>query len=289
MPRAGPRAVGDVDRRRRRARRSVRLLATVEAEIVAARRHQFDARDPLPVGQPPASRDFSANGAAGFRRPARAPASPPDVRRRLSGLIGRAISRICSGVVPQQPPTADAPRSTKRLAYVGQVFGRAEVDAAVIDFLGHAGVGLHDQRQRVRRTARSTAPSSPSGPLPQFMPQATGGGSRRASGASIRSTGSPAADSPARPSRRRARRARRAAAAWPRRSAPGRPGGLRLEDDEIGPAFHQTRSTCSAIICLDARLVLRLRRASGPIEPATNTGRSGRVGHLAGPAGPRRR
>jgi hypothetical protein len=39
------------------------------------------------------------------------------VRRRLKGLIERAISRMCSGVVPQHPPTHEAPKFTNRLAY----------------------------------------------------------------------------------------------------------------------------------------------------------------------------
>ena len=44
-------------------------------------------------------------------------------------------------------------------------------------------------------TARSTAPSSPSGPEPQFSPQAIGMGQASGNGANIRSIGSPEADS----------------------------------------------------------------------------------------------
>ncbi len=75
----------------------------------------------------PASRDFSARAAGSFC--AAAVAAGADavtgslVRARLSGLTARTISRICSGVVPQQPPTADAPRSTYRLAYVARYSG----------------------------------------------------------------------------------------------------------------------------------------------------------------------
>ena len=82
-------------------------------EIVAAGRHQLDGGDPLPRGQPAAELGLcSAKAAGGFSGTGSCDFAAGTTRGRLSGLIARAISRMCSGVVPQQPPTAETPRAT---------------------------------------------------------------------------------------------------------------------------------------------------------------------------------
>ena len=66
------------------------LLSIGRRKVVAARRQQFDGGDPLAVGQPPASRDFSANG-GGRLRLRRSSAAVIDRLRpapAASGLIG---------------------------------------------------------------------------------------------------------------------------------------------------------------------------------------------------------
>ena len=57
-------------------------------------------------------------------------------------------------------------------------------------------LGCTTSGRAITRTARSTAPSRPSGPVPQFSPQAIGCGPSPGSGASRCSIGSPATDSP---------------------------------------------------------------------------------------------
>ena len=72
--------------------------------------------------------------------------------RRLRPATSRAIARMCSGVVPQQPPTIAAPGLDEGRGVFAQIVGRGEVDVAAVDDARIAGVGHHGQRARRRRS-----------------------------------------------------------------------------------------------------------------------------------------
>ena len=122
---------------------------------------------------------------------------------------------------------------------------------------------------RVWRTARSTAPSRPSGPRPQFRPHAAGAGA--ANGSSSRSTGSPTEDSPSSLTAKETMNgsvtpaAGMAAAAV---SASARGGSVSKMRQSTPPA-------ASAAICSASSSIrfapVRPGCESGPTEPATNT------------------
>ena len=194
---------------------------------------------------------------------------------RPSGLIARAISRMCSGVVPQQPPTPDTPRLDEPLGVFGQILGRAEVDPPVLDFLGDAGVGLDHQRQRGdadrpldgaragrRARCRSSCPRRPA------AAQSAG------SGASIRFDRLAGGRFALADEHEREHEGHvRAGGAWRRRSVPGRPGvGCVSKRMKSAPPSRRL-AACSTIIVLDRVSAARGGGGSGPIEPATSTGR----------------
>ena len=54
---------------------------------------------------------------------------------------------MCSGVVPQQPPTSRTPTSTKLPGVLGHVLRRAEINVASFHRARHAGVGLRRERR----------------------------------------------------------------------------------------------------------------------------------------------
>ena len=120
--RAGARAIGDVDRVDAALVQRFRLLDS-RLQVVAARRQQFDRRDPLTGGEPAPSRDFSASGAGSFGSTRAAVAAGVATFARTSGRTAVTTSRMCCGVVPQQPPTAEAPNATNRLAYSARYSG----------------------------------------------------------------------------------------------------------------------------------------------------------------------
>ena len=98
-----------------------------------------------------ASRDFSRAAPA----PARAAPRPPRRRayrsargardRRRRPLDRALIWRMCSGVVPQQPPTRRTPLAMKRRAYDAMYSGEHEIDVAAFDVARLAGVRLRRQ------------------------------------------------------------------------------------------------------------------------------------------------
>ena len=124
-PRAAARAVGnvdDVDAADLQLRAPARSSASAS---IAARRQQLDADDERARARARcASRDFSARGdrrrcAVGGSRPrGRVAAGARAARRRgASARTASLICRMCSGVVPQQPPTSRTPLLMKRRAY----------------------------------------------------------------------------------------------------------------------------------------------------------------------------
>ena len=60
------------------------------------------------------------------------------------------IAAMCSGVVPQQPPTIDAPASTKRNAYSAERLRRPGVDYRLLPDLRLAGVRLRRKLRGLR-------------------------------------------------------------------------------------------------------------------------------------------
>ena len=126
--------------------------------------------------------------------------------------------------------------------------------------LGMPALGCTTSGSAVSRTARSTAPSSPSGPMPQFMPQAIGcgraGGQRGQHPLDRLAGGRLALPDDA---RRKARTARRAAGAWRPRSAPA-PSRLGCVSKRMKSAPPSIR----AVDLFDDHLVDRaLRTAAG--------------------------
>ncbi len=122
-------------------------------------------------------------------------------------------------------------------------------------------------------TAASTALSSPSGPPPQFIPQATSEGVFSASGASIRWIGSPDADSHG--------------PATATDSTKGTSGNCRMADAHrssarrVGCVSNMMKSAPPSLRAAACWAIMPATASSccgcvgsGPIEPATNTGRS---------------
>ena len=93
---------------------------------------------------------------------------------------------ICSGVVPQQPPTAAPPDPRNGGRRSSGIQANRDKSAARRPPWASA-LGCTIKGSEVRRTARSTAPK-PVGPCPAVQSHATGGGMSPANGASIRST-----------------------------------------------------------------------------------------------------
>ena len=136
----------------------------------------------------------------------------------------------------------------------------------------------------VSRTACSTAPSSPSGPTPQFIPQAIGRAHSGGSGANIRSTDSPDAVSPVADDSERKHERDARQLPHRRRAAFHRPAiRLRLEEDEVGAPFDQSLRLLGNHL-FDGRFVLRLDRRR-PDRAGHVHRPPGGVGRLAGEPG----
>ncbi len=122
-------------------------------------------------------------------------------------------------------------------------------------------------------TAVSTALSKPSGPLPQFIPQATGAGSSPGKGASICWIGSPEADShcPTTASESTKGSAGNCRMAAAHRSTARRLGCVSKRMKSAPPSRRAV--ACRTIISATASSCWGCE-GNGPIEPATNTSRS---------------
>ncbi len=77
---------------------------------------------------------------------------------------------MCSGVVPQQPPTKRAPASTRRLAYSPVYSGDAMYILRSPTSRGSPAFGCAESGQEVTRAIRSIASSTPCGPTEQLSP-----------------------------------------------------------------------------------------------------------------------
>ena len=145
QPGAGPGAVRDVDGADAPLAQGFGLRHR-RSQIVAPRRQQFDAGNPLAAGQPGAELRFLGQRGRRLRLHA---------RRRRDGQDPRPLQRFdgqghLADVVGRGPAASAHRRDAQRhvtLGVAGQIFGRAEVNPPVFHFPGHAGVGLHHQRQ----------------------------------------------------------------------------------------------------------------------------------------------
>ena len=146
-----------------------------------ARRVDLDRDDEAAVrGAPGAGR--SAGGASGVAarrrrdrrddrrasRGRRAARSAPARRTGARASSAARIAAMCSGVVPQQPPTIAAPAATNRGVTSARYVRARGVDELALDPLGQAGVG--EDRPGGRRPSRSRASRQPCGPAPQLTP-----------------------------------------------------------------------------------------------------------------------
>ena len=105
------------------------------SRIDAARRHDLDRRDELARARacrPSCERSASGTGSTPvvFRTERRLVLASCALRRRVpcrgeSGRMPSTIAVMCSGVVPQQPPTIFAPACTRCRAYVAMYSGLA--------------------------------------------------------------------------------------------------------------------------------------------------------------------
>ena len=91
---------------------------------------------------------------------------------------------MCSGVVPQQPPTRRTPRCDEPARVGRHVLRRRQVDVAAFDVTRRAGVGLRRQAARRSRGAiRSIVSSIGAGPTLQLTPMTSAPRLRSSSGA----------------------------------------------------------------------------------------------------------
>ena len=217
MPRAGPRAVGNVDGVDAALVQGFALGHRV-AQVVAARRHQFHGRDPLAVGQPAGQPRFLGQAAR---------AAFGSTAGRLAITVGCACARRerldgqgdLADMVGRGAATAAHGRSAQ--AHVTLGIGRPDIPASRSRSGGSPlpwacpALGCTINGSGVSRTAVSTAPSKPVGPDAAV----------HAPGDRLRAAGGQRGQHPLdRLARGRFARARR----WRRKARRARPGNCRM-------------------------------------------------------------
>ena len=176
--------VDDVDARllerawRRSIVRSMRMLrggsiSTETTKRPASREPRQAGRRRRTVGPPVRVRRRARSSR---RRAAAVDRAAP--RRRLAGAAPSSTARIaamCSGVVPQQPPTSRAPAAMKRGVTRAEVGRAGGIDEAALEPLRQAGVG-HDRAGGSAVQGDRPSPRGPpgaAGPAPQLTPTAS--------------------------------------------------------------------------------------------------------------------
>ena len=153
--RRSPRAIGNVDRIHAHRLQKARTL-----DFLCGCRFPWAERSPpwSQIRRAPASRpasDRSSRGTAGA-------ALRGCALEHLSGgwlcreprprASADFITRMCSGVVPQHPPTSAHARRDKLARITRHVLRRAEINISALDRARHAGIRLRGQRQGSQRT-----------------------------------------------------------------------------------------------------------------------------------------
>ena len=102
----------------------------------------------------------------------------------MRASIASRIARVCSGVVPQQPPTMVAPAATMRGTISPKYSGPAEYTKRPSIRCGNPALGMIDRATVAEgRPVRTSASRHTSGPAPQLTPTASTPAEARAAAA----------------------------------------------------------------------------------------------------------